>query len=257
MKMVHKMTQHSPRVRRKRARRMQTILDTAMQILIDGGLDELTIHRLADRLDLTPGALYRYFSSKGDILAALEAQVLEELYTMLVEVQQICERYLTRQPAPPHPAALLPILASFRFYAQLPVMLPARFHLISLIVGHPLALVPDEQAPILMQAALKMLSFNATLVGAAQAAGALQPGPALERSVALWASVQGVLQLRKLGRHEPFLAESARLSGHVIDGLLRGWGAGQPELQLAHERLTALDLADPLARVAARPHTET
>ncbi len=255
--MVHKMTEHSPRVRRKRARRMQNILDTAMQILIDGGLDELTIHRLADRLDLTPGALYRYFSSKGDILAALEAQVLQELSEMLGEVQEVCERYLVKQPAPAHPAALLPILASFSFYIKLPELLPARFHLISLIVGHPLALVPDEQAPLLMQAAMKMLSHNARLVGAAQQAGALQAGPALERSVAMWGAVQGVLQLRKLGRHEPFLADSPRLSRHIIDGLLLGWGASPSALVDAQERLGALDAAEPLARIGVRPKPDS
>jgi len=68
----------TPRARR-RAERRQSILDTALELIGTRGLDGLTVHALAGALDLTPGALYRYFKSKDEILVALAVHVVTSL----------------------------------------------------------------------------------------------------------------------------------------------------------------------------------
>ena len=59
-----KVTVERPRERRRRAR-IEAILDESMSILLNEGADALTMRRLADSLDLTAGAIYRYFPGKG------------------------------------------------------------------------------------------------------------------------------------------------------------------------------------------------
>ena len=53
-----------PRARR-RARQREQILTTARRLVLEGGLEALTIQGLARALDYTPGALYRIRDGKG------------------------------------------------------------------------------------------------------------------------------------------------------------------------------------------------
>lgn len=56
---------------RNRQEMRSAILDTARQIIADGGAEELTIRSVAQRLGYSPGALYEYFTSKEEMLKAL------------------------------------------------------------------------------------------------------------------------------------------------------------------------------------------
>lgn len=49
----------------------QGILAAARAILRESGVEGLSIRALADRVDYSPSAIYKYFNSKEDILAAL------------------------------------------------------------------------------------------------------------------------------------------------------------------------------------------
>lgn len=56
---------------RNRQEMRGAILDVAREIIAAGGVDELTIRSVAQRLGYSPGALYEYFASKEAILEAL------------------------------------------------------------------------------------------------------------------------------------------------------------------------------------------
>ncbi len=56
---------------RKRQRMIQSILDTARQIMRQEGVAALSMQELARRLDLRAPSLYNYFASKMDIYDAL------------------------------------------------------------------------------------------------------------------------------------------------------------------------------------------
>ena len=51
------------------------IVETATQILVEEGIDQVSIRRIADRIEYSPGTIYLYFEDKDDILyeAHLEA----------------------------------------------------------------------------------------------------------------------------------------------------------------------------------------
>ena len=61
----------------RRERRRALLLDTAMEILVEGGLEALTIPRLAERMDASVGGLYRYFPSKEAIFVALQERAID------------------------------------------------------------------------------------------------------------------------------------------------------------------------------------
>jgi AcrR family transcriptional regulator len=61
-----------PRLSRER------ILEDALRIVDTEGLAGLTIRRLAEKLDVTPMAVYRHFKNKGDILDGLIERVIAE-----------------------------------------------------------------------------------------------------------------------------------------------------------------------------------
>lgn len=61
------------RVERKRGRRIEQILTTAAELFGERGYDAVSLEDVAERLDVTKGSLYYYFSSKDELgTAAIE-----------------------------------------------------------------------------------------------------------------------------------------------------------------------------------------
>lgn len=223
----------TPRARR-RARRRDAIVTKALELLSDEGLQGLTMARLATELDLTPGALYRYFDGKD---------------ALVVEMQAVCiDRMLARFDAGPRStvedaaeAAIAELLRVAWFYARLPEEDPSTYRLISLTLVDPEPVVTDDAAARVREPLERAFLVVADRVSAAVEAGALTAGDAVGRSVILWSAVQGVVQTSKLDRLAPgFFSPLLRVT-QLVEALLRGWGAP----------------ADPLARaIASRPTPE-
>ena len=68
---------------RRRVRNRQAILDAALALIEVSGIDGWSMRELADRVEYTPGALYRYFDGKAALLAALTDQAMQGLRTRL------------------------------------------------------------------------------------------------------------------------------------------------------------------------------
>ena len=47
--------------------RRQELLDTAMRLFVERGVEEVSIRDIADAADVTPGLIYHYFDSKTDL----------------------------------------------------------------------------------------------------------------------------------------------------------------------------------------------
>lgn len=71
------------RVRQKESLRRK-ILDAARQILLEEGLQQLSMRRIAQRIEYTPTTIYLYFKDKADIIFHL----CEEVYGRVAEVMQ-------------------------------------------------------------------------------------------------------------------------------------------------------------------------
>lgn len=67
------MDDKSPSQRRYEKTR-QGILNAARSLLLEEGLDAISMRTLADKVDYSPAALYKYFANKDEIIAALRQE---------------------------------------------------------------------------------------------------------------------------------------------------------------------------------------
>ena len=213
--MIHA-EQRTPRERRHDDN-LRRILDEAMRQVEEGGFGALSVNKLADAVDYTPGALYRYFGSKDALLAALIGRVL-------AEVREDLARAEARLPAKASPLAhVVALVDGYRAFARRE---PHRFGLLAMSLAEPRILLRAEAAarPV-MATLLAALQPLAEALAAAARAGQLADGDAAERTVLVFAFLQGVLPLRKRSRHVPKVLDVDRLALEGTRALLVGFGA--------------------------------
>jgi AcrR family transcriptional regulator len=205
----------TPRARRHDDN-FRRIVETAMRMVEEGGLEALSINRLADAVDYTPGALYRYVDSKDALLSLLCARVLDDVRAHL-------EAALARLP--PRATPLRRVAAIVDAYAAFAREAPRRFSLILSAMADPRVLLPDAaHAQPVMEAAVGALTPLATALADAADAGQLSAGPAPERAVCLVALMQGVLLFQKQARYAADVLDLPRLVRAGARSLLIGWG---------------------------------
>ncbi|MCB9593338.1 MAG: TetR/AcrR family transcriptional regulator [Sandaracinaceae bacterium] len=221
---------HKPSTRR-RAANIKRILEAAMQIVGEGGFAGLSMNKLADACDYTPGALYRYFASKDMLLSALVGQILEQLREALDDA-------VGRAPADAPLVRLWAITTAYRQFARTQ---PHEFGLIALSFAEPQLLLttPESAEPIVNQMIQTMTPLAESLTRAASE-GLLAEGDVVERALLVFTSTQGVLQMHKQARIAPNVIDVDRLATAALRTLLIGWGADPERVDLAHERARAL-----------------
>ena len=235
--MVYELTTDSDRRKRKREARVQQILDSAMGLIVENGVSGLTIHRLADALDLTPGAFYRYFKSKDAILATLVGTVVVDLTKVLAVSRDAVPADGAVGPEALALARLLAIVGAYRTFAK---TRPSEFHLIRISFGHPEELLEEEFARPLLDSVFTLFGIVSEAFVGAHDVKALDPGTPMDRTIALWTSLQGVLQLEKLGRFHADVNAADRLADDVVHTLLKGWGADVEALDEAQTYVAQL-----------------
>jgi AcrR family transcriptional regulator len=206
----------TPRARRRDAAVVR-ILDTATTLIATEGLEGLSMARLADAVDYTPGALYRYFDSKDALLSRLVQRTLGD-------VRAVLDAAVARVPAgAPALARVLALVDGYRAFARTE---PHRFGLLALTIAEPRVLLEQPtHAAAVAAAAVAALRPLADALADAATAGELAPGAAAERAICVFALQQGTLQLAKLGRAAPVALDVERLAADGTHALLRGWGA--------------------------------
>ncbi len=66
--------------------RQQEILEAAFAIVRKGGLGNLTMKKVADRIDLTEPAIYRYFPTKDNLILVMHAHFCQTYLDMIKQV---------------------------------------------------------------------------------------------------------------------------------------------------------------------------
>jgi AcrR family transcriptional regulator len=210
----------TPRARRHDAN-VGRILDAATEMVAADGLSALSMAKLADAVDYTAGALYRYFDSKdallakmvekilGDVRLVLEASVVGEKMTPLARVAALVDAYRTFAKREPH-----------------------RFGLLAMAMAEPRVLLPEKShAMAVAVAVIGALQPLAHALGDAVEAEQLAAGDAAERTLCLFTMLHGALQLPKLARHAPAGIDVDRLVVAGTRALLVGWGAQSRSLK--------------------------
>jgi len=65
---------------KKRAEKTAQILDAVKKVFVEKGFHQTGMQELCKAADTSPGAMYSYFASKSDIIAAVAEQALEPVY---------------------------------------------------------------------------------------------------------------------------------------------------------------------------------
>lgn len=226
---------HSPRVTRKRQERMQAILAAALDVARDEGREALTVQRVAERLDMTAGALYRYFASKDALVAELQRTVIAWLAESTRQRIDAVASHAAAAGFDSGERALLDAIVTALAFEEFARTLPVEFGLLTMYLTSPEFALPDDDARHVFRAAAISLEALAAQLEGAAAGGVISQGLSLDRAIALWAGLQGVVQTRKLARSADGRIDPARIAHGLLTSLLVGWGA-RPELV---ERLVA------------------
>ncbi len=229
----------TPRERR-RIKRINNILKQSMLILVEDGLDGLTTHRLADALDLTPGALYRYFPSKDAILAELQIRTFSELHDVFRLAWQRCETFMEGKEVSKHARVLFRIIATMRLFVDMQQVAPTRFGIISLAMREPRQLLDDQGVEPVVGVVMPVVTDVATLLHACAEAGALNAGDASSRALNAWFGLHGILLMAKFKRFAPGMFEARPRALEMIETILLGWGASREALDEAQTLITDL-----------------
>ncbi len=202
---------------RRRARTLARICDEALALVSEGGVDGLTMAGLAERVDYSPPALYRYFASKGALLAELNRRVLADVRGALRVAWE----------AAPHARAA--VRATARVVADEAAARPEAFGLVAISLADPRHLVDDER-PAHLPELEALIGELAVRIHEATAAGDLRPGDPAQRALRLLFGVVGALQLVKLERYDARIDARAVAEG-LADDLLGGWSVPREGLQ--------------------------
>jgi AcrR family transcriptional regulator len=70
------------RKEREKQEMKHLIIKTAMQLFIEEGIDNVSIRKIADKIEYSPGSIYSYFTDKGEIIHAIHTEGFEKLYAL-------------------------------------------------------------------------------------------------------------------------------------------------------------------------------
>lgn len=245
------MTSEPDRRTRKRAARRDTLLDLAAELVERGGIDALTMAALADAADYATASLYTYFSSRSELLAALQQRALQQLSLAAVEhVAHWDDQLRADSDVAPDQAALVRLWAFAELFLDAPRRFPRQFRLQQLLLVTP-GVEETHDAASVVPAAMAVLEVPRRLLDDAVQVGALQPGPAthdpvgtpldphLVRTFAWIVALNGALMVDGLSTGLP--STGAALGHELTRALLLGWGAPRELSERARTRANHLE----------------
>jgi AcrR family transcriptional regulator len=220
----------TPRARRHDAN-LQRILDAAMSLVAEGGLDALSMTRLAAVVDYTPGALYRYVESKDALLSKLVERTL-------VDLREQLDRASARLSVKASPLArVFALVQGYRAFAHRE---PHRFGLLAATLAEPRVLLREaKDVEPVARALIAAMQPLAGALAAAEEAGLLTPGEPAERTLCVFAMLEGVLLMQKLAHRAPGMVDVERLALGGTRALLVGWGARPRTVDAAIAKVAA------------------
>lgn len=210
----------------QRERKHRAILDAALELVEQEGLDGMTMPGLAKALGVAVGGLYRTFPSKERILVELQARAVDRLWRRLGHRW----RRIREPPADDATRALAVLVVSLEGTLALETQDPVHHGLLARLWERPPA---ESDAAWLVDRAQPFAEAMLTRFASAVAAEAIEPVDALP-TLAWWgASLFASQALPNAVRAPP---------GAVVDALLRGAGAQGFALAEARRLVERADL---------------
>jgi AcrR family transcriptional regulator len=199
------------------------MLEVAMEIVAEQGLEALTIARLAKALDAAVGALYRYFPSKDALLVQLQVQALEDFHVDLTGEMQAAEKRLSPcSSATERSLGLMRILLMMQFYMDDAIRAPQRHRLMYAFLSTLEPSLSEEGAQEGGRVVAKIL--KSVQENLATALGLDDEVLIAQWTHVLWATLHGLDHFRKRDRIQPAPLQTPQLLPIAQRSLFLGWG---------------------------------
>jgi len=218
-------TQAPPDKRKVRHdKKRDAYLAEAMGLVVQDGVEGLTIARLASRMNASVGAVYRYFDSKEALLVGLQEMAIADFHHFMLDRLARSEPRLAE--ASPRARALARLMIAFSAYVEHAASSPRPHRLVDTFLSFPEAVLSDEEARSIGERLLApILGAFAELLEEAVAARAIEPGNNVQRTYLAWAFVHGLDHFHKRDRISPVELQVKALLPIARAGLMRSFGA--------------------------------
>lgn len=210
-------------------------LAEAMGLVVQDGMGGLTIARLANRMNASVGAVYRYFDSKEALVVGLQEMAIADFHHFMLARLASAEARLSG--VSPQARALVRLMIAVSAYIEHASSSPRPHRLVDTFLSFPEAVLSDEEARSIGERLLApILSAFAGLLEEAVAARAIEPGNNVQRTYLAWAFVHGLDHFHKRDRISPIELQVKALLPVARAGLMRSFGA-EPRAIAEAERL--------------------
>jgi AcrR family transcriptional regulator len=233
------------RVARNRRRRSEAFLAAGLRIVTEQGIEALTMTKLAEALDTAVGAVYRYYASKDDLVAAIEAHAVAQLHA---SHDRSVEPVVAALVPPPGDPALVRLVVLSRWFCAAADRYPEEVRLLQLVSSRSSSTLAPGAGAELFPSTMALVGAIAATIGGATAAGQLRPGDGLARAILWVTAFGGVFVADDLENYVPSVLGGGRLIRQLNVDLLVGWGADLDAVTAINQAIDALDETQPLAR---------
>jgi len=196
---------HERRAREKEGIR-EEILEAARTLFVKEGYENVSIRKIAQKIEYSPGTIYLYFRDKADILQ----HISDETFSRLERKLDAINRDTAADP-------LHRLRRGLRVYVQFGLDNPDHYLITFMISTRE----TNGEETFRFTAGGRCFGELVKGVQTAMEAGMLEPGDVAEISQALWAGVHGVTSLLITACGFLFV-ESNRLIDRVAETLIRG-----------------------------------
>jgi AcrR family transcriptional regulator len=176
----------------------EEILEAARTLFVKEGYENVSIRKIAEKIEYSPGTIYLYFQDKADILAQISEETFARLERKLVAINQDA----TVEP-------LDRLRRGLRAYIQFGLENPNHY------------VITFVQNSFQCSAGARCFGELLKGVGFAMEAGQIKEADVVEISQALWAGSHGVTALLITCSGFPFV-EHGRLVEQMLDILMEG-----------------------------------
>lgn len=224
------------RVQRRRNKKFSQMLEHAMKLIVKNGFSSLTMRTLANSLDITPGALYRYFPSKGHIIGALGNQILET-YTRSLQKATASAKQSYHDASPKEKSIF--ILGSLaKEYFTISVRSAEKYRILQMIMTDETRYMTNpEDYSKFMNGSMELLQYVAQQYDEAVSTKAIHEGSGFERALILLTLLQGSLQLIKFGQEMPHNINPIQVFSLGLSNHLLGIGASKEQVDTMIQHL--------------------
>ncbi len=181
------------------------IARAAQELFVQGGVEAVSMRKVAEQVGVTAPAIYRHFRDKEELLDEIIRSGLG-----------ILEGYLRPAFDAATPEARLVRLIDR--YLDFALEQPRYFDFAFLVPSRTISHMQDEIA----RHGMETFGFALRQVGLCMEQGTFKPDDPVQTAILIWAEVHGLVTLFKMKRFGPDEREFRRVYSGAVERLLRG-----------------------------------